>query len=101
MLLLACFPLFLEIAIADEETSETYLNYLALQKLQQEAHKLALERQQRLQPLLHEAERRACAALRKEQRKGVPPATYHQEGGDQFLAFVLQFDRYCQAAYER
>jgi hypothetical protein len=66
-----------------------------LQKLQTDINALPLDKQESLQLLLRRAEKLACRKLKEEQRKGVGPETYAREGGASFLAFVLQFERYC------
>lgn len=70
--------------------------YHGLQQLQKDFHRLPPEKQERLQPKVRQAELQACQKLREEQRKGVRSETYRQEGGDELVAFVQQFDYYCQ-----
>src|SRR5687768_11402495 len=67
-----------------------------LKAMQMDLNRRPLEQQERLQPKVRQAERQACQKLREEQRKGVRPETYRQEGGDELLALVQQFDSYCQ-----
>jgi len=49
-----------------------------------------------LQPQIQRAEREACQRLRRERLDGVPNEEYRQQGGDQFVAFAGDFERYCQ-----
>ena len=78
--------------------SETEMStqFKDLKSLQTDLHRLSPEKQERLQPKVRQAELQACQKLREEQRKGVRPETYRQEGGDELVAFVQQFDYYCQ-----
>jgi hypothetical protein len=80
-------------ANAATEMSE---QYHGLQQMQKDLHRLPPEKQEQLQPKMRQAELQACQKLREEQRKGVRPETYQQEGGAELLAFVQQFDYYCQ-----
>ena len=78
--------------------SETEMSgeFRSLKALQMDLHRLPAGKQERLQPKVRQAELQACQKLREEQRKGVRPETYQQEGGAELLAFVQQFDHYCQ-----
>jgi hypothetical protein len=76
--------------------TEMFEQYHGLQHMQEELHRLPPEKQERLQPNVRHAEHQACQKLREEQRKGVRHETYRQEGGDELVAFVQQFDYYCQ-----
>jgi hypothetical protein len=67
-----------------------------LKAMQMDLNRRPLDQQERLQPKVRQAELRACQKLREEQRKGVRPENYRQEGGDELLALVQQFDSYCQ-----
>lgn len=80
-------------AKAATEMSE---QYHGLQQMQKDLHHLPLEKQEQVQPKVRQAELQACQKLREEQRKGIRSETYRQEGGDELLAFVQQFDYYCQ-----
>ncbi len=78
--------------------SETEMSseFRGLKALQMDLHRLPPDKQERLQPKVRQAELQACQKLREEQRKGVRPETYREEGGAELLAFVQQFDHYCQ-----
>ena len=49
--------------------------------MQMDLHRLPPEKQERLQPKVRQAELQACQKLKEEQRKGVRPETYREEGG--------------------
>jgi hypothetical protein len=78
--------------------SETEMSgeFRSLKSLQMDLHRLPPDKQERFQPKVRQAELQACQKLKEEQRKGVRPETYQQEGGAELLAFVQQFDHYCQ-----
>ncbi|MET0513838.1 MAG: hypothetical protein ABW047_00715 [Nitrospiraceae bacterium] len=89
------------IGLAETESPGTqevklYDHYIALQKMQQTLFQRSPEDQARLQPQIQRAERQACQRLQKERQGRVPKEEYRRQGGDQFLAFVQQFEQYCQ-----
>jgi hypothetical protein len=92
------FLLCLGVAAPDISLSETEMSgqFRDLKALQTELFRLPADKQERLQPKVRQAELQACQKLREEQRKGVRPETYRQEGGAELLAFVQQFGHYCQ-----
>jgi hypothetical protein len=94
----ALFASCLGLSIPDVGISETQMSseYRDLKALQMDLHRLPPEKQERLQPKVRQAELQACQKLREEQRKGVRSETYRHEGGDELVAFVQQFDYYCQ-----
>lgn len=98
IVLTALFASCLGLSIPDVGFSETEMSseYRDLKALQMDLHRLPPEKQERLQPKVRQAELQACQKLREEQRKGVRSETYRQEGGDELVAFVQQFDYYCQ-----
>jgi len=98
VLILAFFAFSLGLGVPDISFSETEMSgqFRDLKALQMDLHRLPPDKQERLQPKVRQAELHACQKLREEQRKGVPPQTYQQEGGAELLAFVQQFDHYCQ-----
>jgi hypothetical protein len=73
-----------------------YDHYIALQQMQQTFFQRSPEDQARLQPQMHRAERQACQRLTQERQERVPHEDYRRQGGDQFVAFVEQFEQYCQ-----
>ena len=78
------------------EEPRLYDHYIALQQMQRTFFQRSIEDQARLQPQRHRAERRACQRLTQERQEQVPQEDYRQQGGDQFVAFVQQFEQYCQ-----
>jgi len=92
------FFLSLGVGVPSIGFSETEMSgqFRDLKALQTELFRLPADKQERLQPKVREAELQACQKLREEQRKGVRPETYREEGGAELLAFVQQFDYYCQ-----
>ena len=79
---------------AQEPTFYDY--YVNLQEMQERFAQRSLDEQNRLQPQMRKAERRACQQLRKEREEGARSSDYRSQGGDQFVAFSQQFERYCQ-----
>ena len=78
------------------EEPKLYDHYLSMQRMQENLTGRSPEDQARLQPKLQRAEREACQRLRRERQEGVSDEEYRGQGGDQFLAFTGQFERYCQ-----
>ncbi|HEU4683668.1 MAG TPA: hypothetical protein VFS39_04130 [Nitrospira sp.] len=94
--------LLASVSLADDgaapaQTEEPMLfdYYVGLQAMQQRMAQQPLEEQDRLRPQMHQAEQAACRRLWKDRRDAVPRETYQEQGGAQFDAFVLQFERYC------
>lgn len=79
-----------------EEEVRFHDHFLSLQRMQQSLAGRSLEEQTRLQPQIDRAERRACEQLRRERGERVTLEEYRRQGGAPFVAFVLQFERYCQ-----
>jgi hypothetical protein len=77
--------------------TDMYHQYQGLQQLQRDLLQRPVEQQQRLQPMVQQAEWRACGRLRQDQRHRTSLEGYYLQGGDQFVAFVLPFDQYCKA----
>lgn len=75
---------------------DLYDHYRGLQQMQQSLLRRSPEEQARLQPQMQRAEREACRQLARERRTNVSSGRYRQQGGDEFVAFVLQFEQYCQ-----
>jgi hypothetical protein len=78
------------------EEPKLYEHYLSMQRMQEDLAARSPEEQARLQPQIQRAEREACQRLRRERHEGVPDEEYRQQGGDQFVAFAGDFERYCQ-----
>ncbi len=98
IMLTASITICLGFGIADVGFPETEMasEFRDLKAMQMELHTLPADKQERLQPKVRQAELQACQKLKEEQRKGVRPETYREEGGAELLAFVQQFDHYCQ-----
>ena len=78
------------------EEPNMYDHYLSMQRMQEDLAGRSPEEQSRLQPQIQRAEREACQRLRRERQERVPDEEYRQQGGDQFVAFAGDFERYCQ-----
>lgn len=75
---------------------ELYEHFSGMKKTQENLSKLSLDEQQRLQPKIRRAERAACQRLRKDKQEGVGSEDYRGQGGEEFVAYVQQFERYCE-----
>jgi hypothetical protein len=96
LLFLAASTVLAETESSVIQEPRLYDHYLALQQMQRTFFQRSPEEQDRLQPQMHGAERQACQRLRRERQERVPPDNYRRQGGDQFFAFVEQFEQYCQ-----
>lgn len=98
LMVITSFILCLDVGVPEVGFSETEMStqFRDLKTLQTDLHRLPPEKQERLQPKVRQAELQACQKLREEQQKGVRSETYRQEGGDELVAFVQQFNYYCQ-----
>ena len=103
-----CFLTLLPAAVCLGETtpstSETRQPTLhdhlrSMEQSQERLLKLSPEDQERLQPQLRRAELAACERLREDQEKGIGMAEYRAQAGDQFTAFVMQFEQYCKSLH--
>ena len=84
-----------------ESTSQTrepdlFDHFMAMEQTQERLSRLSPEEQERLEPQIRQAERRACKRLRKDRQEGVRDEDYRRQGGVEFLGYVLQFDKYCE-----
>ncbi len=98
----ALFPVAVCLAETAPSTSQTgeptLLDHLrAMEKSQERLMKLSPEDQARLQSQMRRAELQACDKLNQDREKGIGTAEYRDEGGDQFAAFVMQFEQYCKS----
>jgi hypothetical protein len=80
----------------DSPPPPLYEQYRGLQQMQLSLLRRSPEEQARLQPQVQRAELAACRQLRREKRERVSIDSYRNQGGDEFVAFVLQFELYCQ-----
>lgn len=75
---------------------ELYDHFMGMQQTQERLPQRSLEEQERLQPQIRRAELQACQRLRKDRQKGVQDGDYRRQGGVEFEAYVLQFEKYCE-----
>ena len=73
-----------------------YDHFAVMQQTQERLYQRSPEEQERLQPKVREAELRACQRLREDRLTGVGDDHYRQQGGEEFIAYVLQFEKYCE-----
>ena len=88
------------LADSEQPTAEKprlYDHYIALQEMQRMFFQRPPEEQARLQPQMQRAEHRACQRLEQERQERVSSEDYRRQGGNEFLAFVEQFEQYCQS----
>jgi hypothetical protein len=71
-------------------------HFMAMQETQMRLAQRSLEEQAQLQPQIRKAELQACQRLRQDRQEGVREEDYRRQGGDQLVATVLQFERYCE-----
>lgn len=88
-----------ETASSTSETGQPTLHdhMRAMEQSQERLMKLSPEDQDRLQPQVRQAELEACAKLSDDKKKGIGVAEYQAQAGDQFAAFVMQFEQYCKS----
>lgn len=79
-----------------QEEPRLFDHYVALQQMQERFFQRSPEDQTRLQPQLRHAERQACQRLERERQERVSAEEYRNQGGNEFVAFVEQFEQYCQ-----
>ncbi len=75
---------------------ELYDQFVAMQETQEGLSRLSPEEQERLQSKIRQAELRACQRLRKDRQEGVRDEDYRRQGGNEFVAYALQFEKYCE-----
>jgi len=95
------FPIVVYSAETEPYTNKTqepdlYDHFVAMEQTQERLSRLSPEEQERLEPQIRQAERRACQRLRKDRQEGVRDEDYRRQGGVEFLGYVLQFDKYCE-----
>ncbi|MEP6959716.1 MAG: hypothetical protein ABI980_13390 [Nitrospirota bacterium] len=67
-----------------------------MQQTQERFSQLSPEKQERMQSQVRGSELQACQRLRQDRQEGVQEEYYRRQGGDVFVAYVLQFEQYCQ-----
>ena len=104
-IIIFCLLLALHVAVswaqsepADPPANEPsfYDYYLNLQQMQERLAARSLDEQARLEPRMRRAELEACRQLRKEREERVNQEDYRRQGGNQFVAFAQDFERYCE-----
>jgi hypothetical protein len=100
-----CFYLIFPVAVCVAETEppktqtqepELYDHFVGMQQTQARLSQRSPEEQKRLQSQIRRAELQACQRLRQDRQEGVREDEYRRQGGDEFVAYVLQFEKYCE-----
>jgi outer membrane lipoprotein-sorting protein len=100
-----CFCLIFPVAICLAETEtpmiktqepQLYDHMLGMKQTQEQLLRRSPEEQEQLQPQVRRAELQACQRLRQDRQEGVREDEYRRQGGDEFIAYVLQFEQYCK-----
>ena len=73
-----------------------YDHFVGMQQTQGGLSQRPPEEQERLQPQIRRDELQACQRLRQDRQEGVREDEYSRQGGDEFVAYVLQFEKYCE-----
>ena len=73
-----------------------YDHFMGMQQTQGGLSQRPPEEQLWLQPQIRRAELQACQRLRQDRQEGVPEDEYRRQGGDEFVAYALQFEQYCK-----
>lgn len=87
-----------EIAPPPTQTEEPklYDRFVGMQQTQERLSQRPPEEQERLQPQIRRDELKACQRLIQDRQEGVREDEYRRQGGDEFVAYVRQFEQYCQ-----
>lgn len=85
-----------DVSKTQAEEPKLHDHFVEMQQTQARLSQRSPEEQSRLQPQIRRAELQACQRLRKDRQEGVREDDYHRQGGDEFVANVLQFERYCE-----
>lgn len=100
-----CFFFFLPVGVCLAETEpptpqaqelELYDHFVGMKQTQEGLPQRSPEEQERLQPKIRRAELQACQRLRQDRQQGVQEDDYRRQGGDAFVGYVLQFEKYCE-----
>jgi hypothetical protein len=78
------------------EEPKLYDRFVGMRQTQERLSQRPPEEQERLQPQIRRDELKACQRLRQDRQEGVREDEYRRQGGDEFVAYVLQFEQYCQ-----
>ena len=71
-------------------------HFVGMQQTEKGLAKCSNEEQAWLQPQIRRAELQACQRLRQDRQEGVREDEYRRQGGDEFVAYVQQFEQYCK-----
>ena len=85
-----------ETPVTKSQEPQLYDHMLGMQQTQEQLLRRSPEDQERLQPQIRRAELQACQRLRQDRQEGVQEDEYRRQGGDVFVAYVLQFEQYCE-----
>lgn len=92
-----------EVCLAETEPSipqtqepQLYDHFVGMQQTEEQLMQRSPEEQERLQLKVRRAELRACQRLSQDRQQGVQADDYRRQGGDEFVAYVLQFEKYCE-----
>ena len=78
------------------EEPKLYEHFVGMRQTQERLSQRPPEEQERLQPQIRRDELQACQRLRQDRQEGVREDEYSRQGGDEFVAYVLQFEKYCE-----
>lgn len=94
-------PVAVCLAETEQTTIQTkepdlYDHFAGMQQTQERLSQRSPEEQERLQSKVRGAELQACQRLRRDRQEGVREEDYRRQGGEAFVAYVLQFEKYCE-----
>ena len=92
----AVYPAETEPPKTPADEPKFYDHFVGMQQTQERLSQRSPEEQSRLQPQIRRAETQACQRLRQDRQEGVREDDYRRQGGNEFVAYVLQFERYCE-----
>ncbi|MDZ4733375.1 MAG: hypothetical protein SGJ16_07300 [Nitrospirota bacterium] len=92
----AVYPAETEPPKTPAEEPKLYDHFVGMQQTEKGLSKRSNEEQARLQPQIRRAELQACQRVRQDRQEGGRDDDYRRQGGDDFVAYVLQFERYCE-----
>ena len=93
------FPVAISLAQTEPsviQTPDLYDHFVAMQQTQERLSRLSPEEKEPLQPKIRRSELQACQRLRQDRQEGVQDDDYRRQGGDVFIGYVLQFEKYCE-----
>jgi dsDNA-binding SOS-regulon protein len=95
------FPVAVCLAETETPTTKTqepqlYDHMLEMKQTQEQLLRRSPAEQERLQSQIRRAELQACQRLKQDRQEGVKEDEYRRQGGDIFVAYVQQFEQYCE-----